>query len=128
MLPKKHRLQKSGFSKETFSNKRFHNSNITLFIQIQHTAAPPRFAFVAGSNVSKEAHTRNKLKRRARAVLGRKLHKLRTGHTGVFVFKKGSELYSYDELERHMVELLKRAGFLHGEVKNKTNGASDKKT
>lgn len=128
MLPKKHRLQKSGFSKEIFSNKRFHNNNITLFVQTQHAAAPPRFAFVAGSSVSKEAHTRNKLKRRARAVLGRKIHKLHTGRTGVFVFRKGSELYSYDELERHMVGLLKKAGFLRGEVRNRTNGASDKKT
>lgn len=128
MLPKKHRLQKSGFSKEVFSDKRFHDNNITLFVKIQHPTAPPRFAFVVGSNVSKKAHIRNKLKRRARVVLNRQLHKLHTGRVGVFVFKKGSELYSYSKLEQYMVGLLKKAGFFQSEVKNKTNNASDERT
>lgn len=109
MLPKKNRMQKNDFSKDFFLKKRFCGTHIILFVQDNNTS--PRFAFVVGSGVSKKANIRNTLKRRARTVLRHTLNKLRINHKGVFVFKKGSELYSYDELEQQIQALLERAGF-----------------
>lgn len=78
----------------------------------RRSGMPSRLAFVMGQKAVKGAVARNRLRRRARALARAHLLEISDGWHIVFLFRKESAELSRDELERHLVLLLRRAGLV----------------
>ncbi len=111
MLPKIHRIGKELF-KEIFPRGRsFHSAAVSVKISpIKEENI--RFAFVVSAKTAKKAAVRNKLKRRARAIAAKLLPRCGKKTAVMVFFKKGSEKLSFNELEREITAILKKAGVL----------------
>jgi ribonuclease P protein component len=108
MLPKQHRINTQLFKEIFAEGKNFHSE--LLFLKIAPLENDEvRFAFVVSKKTAKLAVTRNKIKRRARAITSKKLSEFKKG-IGVIVFlKKGVENLKSAELEKVMLESFAKA-------------------
>ena len=71
-----------------------------------------KIGFVVSSALSKKSVVRNRLKRRARAIIFKHLKDFVGSFAAVFVFKKRCLNFSFGELEKEMVASLKKAGII----------------
>ena len=69
-----------------------------------------RAAIVVSRKVSKSAVVRNRIRRRIYALLEQQLSKLKTGDLVITVFEASLAEISVAELEKTLLEILKRAG------------------
>jgi ribonuclease P protein component len=112
MLAKNRRIKKELF--QTIFQKGSHFQSSCLALKTIPKLCPKSsFAFIVSAGMIKKAVARNKLKRRARAIIFKTLSSLKEGHCVVFIFKKGSQNLSFKEMESEMVGLLRKAKLLH---------------
>lgn len=71
-----------------------------------------RFAFVVSRQVAASASDRNRLKRRARAIIRELLPKIRNGRAYFLFFKKGAAQLSYLQLGRALRDIFIRSSSL----------------
>jgi ribonuclease P protein component len=71
-----------------------------------------KFAFVVSRRVALKAVERNKLKRRARAVIRKMLPDIKPHFAGIFFLKKESAKLSFQELEQSARGVLRKARIL----------------
>ena len=65
-----------------------------------------QFIFIIPSKSIRKAVLRNKIRRRAREILKRKEDNIKKGINLTFIFKKGAEEQSYEELEKGISRVL----------------------
>ncbi|MHA1747421.1 MAG: ribonuclease P protein component [Promethearchaeota archaeon] len=111
MLNKNRRINKALFKKIFKKGRRFQSLNLSL-AALYVPGIKSAFAFVVPERAVKKAVARNKLKRRARAIIYKNQPLLQEEIASVFFFKKGAEKLSFQILEKEMVRLLERAGIL----------------
>ena len=68
-----------------------------------------RFGIVVGKKVSNKAVVRNKIKRRLREILKRKIDKLEKGVDIILITLPGIEKQEFKNLERRIEKILKKA-------------------
>ncbi len=71
-----------------------------------------RFGIIISLRVSKKAVLRNKKKRQIKEIVGKNREKIKKGYLCVLVAKKSILESSYQELERDLVFLCKKAGII----------------
>ncbi|MEK7622145.1 MAG: ribonuclease P protein component [Patescibacteria group bacterium] len=75
---------------------------------------PTSFAFIVSRQVAGRAVDRNRLKRRARAVVRELLPMVKDNYGCLLFFKPGATTLSYVELKKLIQEILTRASLLTG--------------
>ena len=118
MLSKKHRILKGEFEKLFKAGKR--TDSKSFFLKVTNLSPPlknrddfsSRFAFVTSAKVSKKAVVRNKLRRRARAIVYKLLPEAKKDVATMFFFKPGAEKLNFKEIEEEIKEALQKAGVL----------------
>jgi len=68
-----------------------------------------RFGFIVGKKFSSKATIRNKIKRRLREIIRKKLNYIQKGVDGVFIVMPGFKANNFLEIEQKMDKLLKKA-------------------
>ena len=68
-----------------------------------------RFGIVVGKKVSNKAVVRNKIKRRLREILKRKIDKIEKGVDIILITLPGIEKQEFKDLERKIEKILKKA-------------------
>ena len=107
-MPRKNRLKKKkDFERVLKEGKCFFEEGLFLKI-IENQLNFPRFGIVVGKKISKKAVLRNKLKRRLREILRKKLAQIKNVD-GVLVAKKGLENKNFKDLEEILERLLFKA-------------------
>lgn len=110
MLPKKRRLAKKDFIFLFSKGKRAAFPAFNLIYAESGKNGKKKIGFIVSSNVSKKSALRNKLKRRARAIIYRHLKKISEQCFLAFIFKKEALNLSFSELEKEMAAALNEAG------------------
>lgn len=74
--------------------------------------AVTRFAVVVGTKVSKSAVTRNRLRRQVREAIRSRLPEIKPGFDVMVLIRKEAIGKTFEELERHVVDGLRKAKIL----------------
>lgn len=108
MLPKKNRLKKKKDFERVFKKGEGAKKDyLVLKVFNQRGDEDCRFAFIVSQKVSKKATVRNKVRRRLREIVRKKIPFLKKGIDGIFIALPGLEEKNYQEIEK-MVEFLFR--------------------
>lgn len=114
MLPAKNRLDRKKF-KEIFSEgKRIIFPNFTLIYKpsVFWQERESRIGFIISSVISKKSTVRNKLKRRARAIIFKFLPDFSNPHFLIFIFRKQCLDLSFKGLDEEIAAALRKAGIM----------------
>ena len=116
MIPKKNRLQtEKDFAQLFKRGKIFHSSGISGKIA-QNKLGLNRFGFVISNKVSKKSVHRNKVRRRLRDIIGRKMEILRQGFDIAIMARQDVLDLTFKELEQSVDHLLDKAGLMPKKV------------
>ncbi len=113
MLSQTRRITREEF-KKLGRGRAFHSPLLSLFVYTIDGATATaekqlsKFAFSCSKKVSKSAVVRNKLRRRGYVGVRKMLSKVPPGFFFVFVYKKGAEKSTYQEVEKEVQDLLKK--------------------
>lgn len=116
MLPAPARLRRSeDIARVRQEGRRWNHPLLALYVHPQ--AAPgtgSRFAFSVGGRVGR-ATRRNRVKRRLREIVRRRLERVRPGYDCLFVARAAAGTVDFEELDEAVVRLLARSGMITGE-------------
>jgi ribonuclease P protein component len=108
MLSLKNRLKKKKDFDEVFKKGKG-VEGIFLFLKAKNNDLDKsRFGFVVSQKVSKKAVVRNKIKRRLRGIIISKKNFIKSGLDIVILTKKGIEQKNFLEIEKELMELLRK--------------------
>lgn len=112
MLPKKHRLlAEKDFSRLFKTGRVFSGRDLGLKAG-KNGLGVTRVGFAVGVKTAKRAVDRNRLKRRLREIVRKRLPDIVPGHDLIFLARIGAVKLSFLELEEAVSALLSRAGLL----------------
>lgn len=112
MLPSKNRLKKKKDFERVFKKGKGFKEGF-LFLKIaKNNLKVNRFGFVVAKKFSKKAVLRNRVKRRLREALKMKLPKIKRGYDGVLVVAKGLGNKDFQEIEKIVDKLFRKAGII----------------
>lgn len=109
MLPKEHRLKKETEIKKLFQKGK---GVFDVFVGVKfrkNGEEVSRFVVVVGTKAHKRAYKRNRIRRRIRAVLKEHLLDIAPGFDVAVIAKPNALTASYEELERSVLNALRRA-------------------
>lgn len=112
MLPKPNRLKKKKDFERVFKIGRSFREGFLLLKVAENDLKESRFGLIISQKVTKKATLRNKLKRRLREILRKKLPEIKKNIDGVFIALPGIEKKAFSELEEIMNKLLEKSGLL----------------
>ncbi len=110
MIPKKYRLGKIEI-KNLFKKSKIIKNEIFLIYFIKNNFNYSRFTIVIPNIISKKSSSRNKLKRRIRAILTKYFLKTNIGLDFVIMAKKGIENKTFKDIEKYLLEAFSKTGF-----------------
>ena len=112
MLPRKFRLKKKGDFKMIYNQgKSLANSYLVLYSLKRSDHKQARIGITVSKKVGK-AVERNKIKRRLREAVKLHLHELKEPFDIIFIARPKIKGISYQDVEKNMVSLLRRAHLL----------------
>lgn len=110
MLDKRHRLTAEKDFARLFSKGRaFHGRGVTVKAA-RSAVEGPRIGFVVSTKVAKRAVVRNKVKRRMREIVRKRLPSLLKGVDIAFMARAESVTMTFQEMERSIDDVLAKAG------------------
>lgn len=109
MLSEKNRLKKKKDFENVFKKgKGFREGFLTLKIG-KNNLDRTRFGFIVSQRISKKATLRNKIKRRLREIVRAKMKTIKKGIDVVLITVPGIEKKSFQEIEKTVERLFKKA-------------------
>lgn len=113
MLAKQHRLKKDKDFELVFKRGKAFNGKF-LFLKIikRNNLEVSRFGLVVGTKISKKATIRNKIKRRLRDIVRKRLGDIKSGFDVIIGAKTRVVDKSYQEIKEELEGLLEKAGVL----------------
>lgn len=112
MLPLEHRLRKDQDIKALFAKGKSVFVPGCVMRLRRNNLSVSRFAFVAGTKVSKSAVVRNRLRRQMRAIVHEHLGRIHPGYDVAFLSRKETLDRSFSELTAMIVACLKKSKLL----------------
>ncbi len=115
MLPKKRRIPRKEFAKLFLNGKRFNSTAFLLnlvALDKPFLSTDSKFSFSVSKKVSSSAVLRNKLRRMGYSVIEKNIKNIKSGVILSFSFKKGVEKYSFNQIEKEILDLLSKASVL----------------
>lgn len=111
MLPLAHRLKKEKEIRRALAGKTRAGSDLLVCRAARNDLGAARFCFAVSKKVSNKAVVRNRLKRRLRAIIARRLARVACVDC-VLIARPGLETKSYQEVAASVDKILRRAGIL----------------
>ena len=112
MLTKENRLKKKSDFEKVFKGGKGLKEDFLILRFKKNRLKEPRFGFVVSQKVSKKAVVRNKVKRRLREAVRGLLQRVKNGIDAVIIALPETQAKNFQEVERAMEKLLKKAGVL----------------
>ncbi len=112
MLPKENRLKRNKDFEQVFKKGRGLRKDFLFLKVLEKEDGESKFGFVVSQKISKKAVLRNKVKRKLREIVRKRIKKIKKGVDGVLVALPGIEEKSFRELEGAIVELFEKAGII----------------
>ena len=108
MLSRQHRVTRRQFPLVLKVSRPYHSPVVSLRVAMRPDRGlrPTPFAFIVSHKVAAKAVDRNKLKRRARAIVRELLPKIKDNYACLLFFKKEARDLSYQELKKVIYDLL----------------------
>ena len=110
MLSRQHRVTRRRFSPILKASRSYHSPAVSLRVALwpiqNNGSSSTRFAFIVSHKVAAKAVDRNKLKRRARAIVREFLPKIKDNYGCLLFFKKMAVSLTYQELKKVIYDLL----------------------
>jgi ribonuclease P protein component len=113
MLPLKNRLKKKRDFETIFKKGQGFREGFLALKFIDNNSGQTRFGFIVSQKISKRAIVRNKVKRRFRQSVRKRLGEIKKGIDIVFIAIPGIEKKDFKEIEEVVEKLLKRAKVLN---------------
>jgi len=115
MLPLNNRLKKTSDIRNVFKQGRLSKEGFLIFKTVKNDLNKSRFGFIVSQKVSKQAVVRNKIKRRLRGAVMKKLKEIKTGTDNIFIALPGLEKKDFLSTEQAVVSLLRKANIFLNE-------------
>jgi len=112
MLPIKRRVKKESFAKIMKDGVFLHAPNLYLRFLDKKDNSPSLFGFVVPNKVKKTSVGRHLIKRKLTAMIEKVLIGAKPGPSCLFFVKKDITLLSNQEIEKEIIDLLKKAKIL----------------
>ncbi len=112
MLPIKRRIKKESFPKIMKDGVFLHSPNLYLRFLDRKDESTSLFGFVVPNKVKKTSVGRHLIKRKLTAVVEKVLIGTKSGLSCLFFVKKDINLLPNQEIEKEMIDLLKKAKIL----------------
>ena len=116
MLSKKNRISKKEFSHILTFGKRYNSNNLMFYIALnsnkENKNRQSKFSFSVSKKVEGSAVKRNKLRRQGYSIINRYIKQIKENTFLFFVFKKGSNTITFNNLEKEIFGLLSTSGML----------------
>lgn len=112
MLPKKYHLSKKNDFKKVFKEGRYYRRDFLSLKITENNFGISRFGFVVSLRISKKAVIRNKIRRRLSEIVRLKLPQIKIGFDLVILTQPEIVGKGYQETEKALDALLKRAKIL----------------
>jgi len=109
VLLKNNRLKKRNDFDKAFRRGRKFKEDFLLLRVVKNNFRKSRFGFIVSQKVSKKAVSRNKIKRRLRALVNIKIPKIKEGIDVVMIANPGLEKKDFWELEEIVDNIFKKA-------------------
>ena len=100
MLPKVNRLKKEKDFQSVFKKGEGVKEDFLILKKGKNSLECSRFGFVVGINISKKATLRNKIKRRLRYLVHKRLPKIKKGLDVILIAQPGLEDKDFIEIEK----------------------------
>lgn len=115
MLPKAFRLKSKGDFKEVYQEgKSVANPYLVLFYKKGKERGNPRIGFTTAKSIGCNVE-RNRIKRRLREAARRSLPLISKRYDLIFLARHKIKGISFEDVEKNMVNLIKRAGIIEKE-------------
>lgn len=115
MLPPNNRLRQKKDIDIVFKKGKGFKEGFLFLKTVKNNLNKPRFAFVVSQKISKKANLRNKIKRRLREVVRKKLKDFKKGTDNLIITAPGAETKDFWEIEETTNKLFKKAKVLNDE-------------
>lgn len=112
MIPKKHKLRKNSDFKKVFKEGRYYQQDFIKLKILKNDLAITRFGFVVGLKASKKANQRNRIRRQLEEIGRLHLKKIKLGYDVVILTSPAITGENYQQIEKTLVILLKKAKVL----------------
>ena len=112
MLPEKNRLKKKKDFERVFKKGRGFEKGFLYSKTAKNNLKENRFGFVVSKKISLKAVVRNKIKRQLREIVKKKLSEIKPGIDEVIIVKPGFKINNFQELEKMVNDLFRKAGIL----------------
>lgn len=112
MLPQKRRISKTEFPRDLRGGKRSAGIYFSATFFPTKKGEQTKYAVVVSGKVSKKAVIRNKIRRRAYAVIEKNGTRVRAGYLVIFFARAEACGATAKDIERDMGEILRRADML----------------
>lgn len=113
MLPKENRLKKEREFKEVFREGSGVKDGFLFLKFKKNKLDKTKFGFIVSRKVSKKAVVRNKVKRRLREMVRKRLPRIVPGIEGVLMTRPGIEEKNFAEVEESLDRLFRKAKILN---------------
>jgi len=115
MLPLNNRLKKTTDIRNVFKQGRLFKEGFLIFKTVKSDLNKSRFGFIVSQKVSKQAVVRNRIKRRMRGAVIKRLKEIKSGTDNVFIALPGLAKNDYPSTEQAVNSLLKKANMFSNE-------------
>ena len=114
MLSKKNRISKKEFPHILNSGKKYNSVSLMLYVALgsNKEKKQSRFSFSVSKKIEKMAVKRNKLRRQGYSIIDRHIKQIKGVNLFFFVFKKGSNYVTFNDLEKEVLGLLSVSSML----------------
>lgn len=112
MLPKQHRIPTNTLQSVFKTGRLFRSQCVVLYVQKTPHTSEIKGAVVVGKKVSKQAVTRNYLKRVARSVVIQKIPYIQPGVYFIVALAPDARAQQYTNIKQHIEHLFSVAGII----------------
>jgi ribonuclease P protein component len=109
MLPKRNRLKRKKDFQKVLKKGKGLKEDFLVLKMVRNDLPFSRFGFIVGTKISKKAVLRNKLRRRIRELVRKKIEKIEKGYDIVFIAQPGLEKRDFRELKEILNKIFLRA-------------------
>lgn len=115
MLPLNNRLKKTTDIRKVFKQGRLFKEGFLIFKTAKNDLDKSRFGFIVSQKVSKQAVVRNKIKRRLRSSVEKRLKEIKKGTDNLFLALPGLAKKDFLSIEQTVNSLLRKANMFSNE-------------
>jgi ribonuclease P protein component len=115
MLSLNNRLKKTADIRNVFKQGRLFKEGFLIFKTVKNDLDKSRFGFIVSQKVSKQAVIRNKIKRRLRGAVIKRIKEIKTGTDNLFIALPGLAKKDFLSTEQTANSLLKKADMFSDE-------------